>query len=380
MRVSIWTILVCFAVAAFGPMAAAQELTLDSIAKLAERGNRVQALRQLDSFLEARPSHFEALLLKGNLLAEIGQTASAEAIYGSLIEAYPRRPEAFNNLAVLQAREGRFEEAADNLLGALETHPSYRVAYENLGKVYGQFASQAYSKALGVQSSEASGSLDLTLLSNPLPIPEASPSLTAEPPSASLASQRPQVELPQASASQTSTAPPVQHPPMEATESQSRTEPPRALPSPPTQAQASQTTAPETLTAPSPDAQSLPSQHPTVPPPAEAGVASAVRSWARAWSEQRVDDYLSFYSPSFRPQGGLARTEWASQRRSRLQSPTFIRVVLRNLLTPVIEGDRAIVTFIQSYSSDNYADVVEKRLVLRREAGEWRIVEEVTEP
>lgn len=335
MRVSIWMILIGMAAAVLPQPLAAQEPSLAAIHDMAERGSRAQALRQLDAFLETRPNHFEAQLLKGNLLVAVGRPAPAEQIFTSLVERYPDRPEPYNNLAVLQAQTGRYEEAAESLLGALGTHPSYRVAYQNLGKIYGQFASQAYSKALGVQASPGSQGVRLTLLSNPIqeaPDPASAPP-ASPPPAAS----------PQASA-ETSILPPA--------EVAEAAEPARA--------------------------QARPAEPEALSPEDE--VASTVRAWARAWSEQRVEDYLAFYSSGFRPSSGVARARWAAHRRARLRAPRFIRVVLRSLQISSAGPDRVEAVFLQSYTSDRFSDTVRKRLLLARESGRWRIAEEVSAP
>ncbi len=108
-------------------------------------------------------------------------------------------------------------------------------------------------------------------------------------------------------------------------------------------------------------------------------VVGTVLAWARAWSEQRVDDYLAFYSDAFRPPGGEGLESWAALRRERLAAPSSIQVTLDQIV-PVVRGDRAGVTFVQSYTSDTFSDSVSKTLVLERAAsGDWQIVEERVE-
>ncbi len=104
-------------------------------------------------------------------------------------------------------------------------------------------------------------------------------------------------------------------------------------------------------------------------------VVATVRAWAKAWSEQRVDNYLSFYSFDFVPPDGASREVWAAQRRARLEAPRSIEVTL-DQISPMVVGDRATVSFVQSYDADSFDDVVEKTLVLERTDGLWRIVEE----
>ncbi len=115
-------------------------------------------------------------------------------------------------------------------------------------------------------------------------------------------------------------------------------------------------------------------------PPAETpdpgGPAERVAAWVRAWSEQRVDDYLGFYARSFRPAWGLARGEWEARRRTRLEAPQFIDLEITGLEVETRGPGRVRVCFSQTYRSDSYRDRVQKTLILVLEEREWRIVEE----
>ncbi len=111
-------------------------------------------------------------------------------------------------------------------------------------------------------------------------------------------------------------------------------------------------------------------------PGTDAAVRAAVMEWAEAWSDQRIDDYLSFYASSFRPPGGMSHGDWESLRRQRISSPASITISLEQLEVVTVADRVAVATFIQSYRSDVYSDRVSKLLDLVREGGEWRILEE----
>ncbi len=113
--------------------------------------------------------------------------------------------------------------------------------------------------------------------------------------------------------------------------------------------------------------------------PAEAALA-AVRAWAAAWSEQRLDDYLAAYSIAFQPPAGLSRLEWEAQRRRRLTAPAHIQIELSELEAAVRDPRTVAVGFRQEYRSDRFRDTVRKRLTMAFEQGRWKIrKEEVTE-
>ncbi len=109
---------------------------------------------------------------------------------------------------------------------------------------------------------------------------------------------------------------------------------------------------------------------------ADVAVEALIRDWAVAWSEQRIEDYLSFYGGSFRPPRNMSRPRWESWREERLSAPAFIRVTLDSVEVRIEGVNRALVEFRQAYTSEAYNDVVTKRLELSRERGRWKITAE----
>jgi len=101
-----------------------------------------------------------------------------------------------------------------------------------------------------------------------------------------------------------------------------------------------------------------------------------VEQWARSWSDQRVDDYLAFYSAAFQPDAGMSREEWEAMRRARILRHSGIRVQILLAEETKLGADESQVEFTQSYHSENYDDRVKKTLRLVREEGVWKIAEE----
>ena len=109
-------------------------------------------------------------------------------------------------------------------------------------------------------------------------------------------------------------------------------------------------------------------------------LADLVAAWAKAWSEQRVEDYLSFYAAEFLPADGMTRADWEASRRERVSRPEFVRIEVAILDTQAEGEDRASVTFLQAYESDTYSDQVTKTLnLVKRESG-WKILGEIVAP
>ena len=105
-------------------------------------------------------------------------------------------------------------------------------------------------------------------------------------------------------------------------------------------------------------------------------VVEALRGWAAAWSEQRADDYLACYSAEFVPPDGLGRAAWEESRRARIARPRWIRVALTLVEVESAGPEAAEVSFVQSYRSERYKDLVRKRVRLVLEEGAWKIAAE----
>jgi tetratricopeptide (TPR) repeat protein len=126
------------------PVAAA---TLPEIRALAAEQQYSEALKQLEAFLEDNPDDVEARLFRGVILTRQGSTDEAIATFDELSKHKPELPEPLNNLAVLYAAQGRYDDSRKVLLRAIELEPRYDTAHENLGNVYAKLANIAYERA-----------------------------------------------------------------------------------------------------------------------------------------------------------------------------------------------------------------------------------------
>jgi Flp pilus assembly protein TadD len=132
--------------------------------KLFRAGQHQQALDRVNRFLSGNPRDAKARFLKGVILTEQGKTRDAIEIFTKLTQDRPELPEPYNNLAVIYASQGQYEKARVALEQSIRTHPSYATAYENLGDVYAKLASQAYDKALQIDSSNTAAKNKLALV------------------------------------------------------------------------------------------------------------------------------------------------------------------------------------------------------------------------
>lgn len=318
---------------------------LQDINKLMKQKQYPQALEQIDNYLAPRPKDAQGRFLKGVVLTEMDKPAEAIAIFTRLTEDYPELPEPWNNLAVIYAQQKQYDKARQALEMAIRTHPSYATAHENLGDIYARLASQAYDKALQIDSSNASAQHKLALIrelisvSGPAEKSKPAAPRAAEPPKPAPAP----TPVPAAStpvAAETSVAPP-------AATAQSATE-----------------------------AQSVsPIQTASAAVAASAEVGKAINAWRSAWSRKDVKAYLAAYASDFQTPGGIPRSAWETERRRRIAKPGAISVSLENLRIE-IKGDTAIARFRQDYQSGSLKTRSNKVLHLLKQNGQWLIEQE----
>lgn len=170
-------------IAAWAAPSAAEDLA--AIQKLIRKGETTQAIEQLDAHLRTAPDDPQARFLKGVALADAGRSDDAIAVFTKLTEDHPELPESYNNLAVLYAQRGLYERARQALEMAIQAHPSYAIAYENLGDLHVKLASLAYDKAaqLDARSKSAPRKLALAreLLAPPAKAPAKAPAAAEAP-------------------------------------------------------------------------------------------------------------------------------------------------------------------------------------------------------
>jgi colicin import membrane protein len=117
------------------------------IERLFRSGETALALQQIDLAIAAKPRDASLWFQKGLMLLESQRTAEAIAVYERLTQEYPELAEAYNNLAVLQAGDGRLDAARELLETALRNDPGYRTARENLGDIHLRLALRSFEQA-----------------------------------------------------------------------------------------------------------------------------------------------------------------------------------------------------------------------------------------
>ena len=296
------------------------------VGNLMRAGQQAQALAKAEQFLAAKPKDPQMRFIKGVIQAETGKSADAIVTFTKLTEEFPELPEPYNNLAVIYAAQSQFDKARSALEMAIRTNPSYSTAHENLGDVYARLASQAYSKALQLDSSNTAVQPKLSLIKDIF-----APGAKGVKPSATgKVTPAPTVA---AAAPAAATAKPAA--PAAATE------------------------------APSKAAAGADSS----------AVENAIKAWASAWSSKNMDGYLAAYGPGFDNGGKKSRKEWEEDRRARIMGKSNISVQVSDLRVQT-SGDKATAVFRQHYKADKMVVSSKKTLDLVQSGGRWLIVHE----
>lgn len=360
---------------------------LPDVQRLMKGGQWSQALEKVDAHLASQPKEAQGRFLKGVILTEMGRPAEAIVIFNRLAEDYPELPEPYNNLAVLYAQQKQYDKARTALEMAIRTHPSYSIAHENLGDVYAKLASQAYDKALQLDSSNQATQSKLSMIRELIG-------------TSSRVSVKPGAAVPAADdAGKKAAVQPTRAPPVVAGPAPPQTAPAAPAGKPPEAPPAktvdkvagnsvgkpmAATPAEKAPPAPSPRVATAPGPPESPPPPAEqaseqaseqAGVRAALQAWAKAWSDKNMKVYLAHYADDFRTPRGMSRKAWDAQRRKRIDKPGRIQVDLEEI-TISFADNKATVSFKQHYTSDKLESTVRKTLVFVKKRGKWLIEQE----
>jgi tetratricopeptide (TPR) repeat protein len=336
----------------FGVCANARADAIQDVNRLMKQGQNSQALEQIDKYLAGKPKDAQGRFLRGLILTELNRSTEAIIAFQKLTEDYPDLPEPYNNLAVIYAQQKQYEKAKQALEMAIRTHPAYATAHENLGDIYARMASQAYDKALQIDSSNTSAQTKLSMIRDLVgsrSAPQAKATVAVIEPKPVVIEPKPVVvALPEPKPAEPA---PAEVKPVEpkSFETKPAEQKPEAKP-----AQATATTNGNTV----------------------ADVTKAVQSWAAAWSKKDVRGYLSHYAKDFKTPAGESRAKWEADRAQRIDKPGAISVGVDNVHVTPEGADRATARFRQNYRSATLKTSSNKALVLVHQDGHWLIQQE----
>ena len=316
--------------------------------KLYKSGQLNDALKKAETILSQNPKDAQMRFLKGIIYAEQNKSAEAITIFTKLTDDYPTLPEPYNNLAVLYASSGQYLKASAALEMAIRTNPTYGTAHENLGDVYAKLASQAYDKALQLDSTNPTAKLKLSLVKNLI-------------------------------GNTTGGINPKLNPKVNTVSTTANTPTHTATLSAPTVNQAAAAITPSKATpvdtAALPKAVTKTTIKPVSSDSDNEQLMNTVNSWAKAWSDQDMQKYLSSYAKDFETGKNQSRSAWEEERRQRIEGKNKINVRIENAKVTV-DGNSATVKFKQHYTSDRLSSSSAKTLSFTKQNGKWLIKQE----
>ncbi|MBN8540387.1 MAG: L,D-transpeptidase family protein [Deltaproteobacteria bacterium] len=106
----------------------------------------------------------------------------------------------------------------------------------------------------------------------------------------------------------------------------------------------------------------------------QAKLTTWLNLWTTAWAGKSIDQYMAFYDQDFKSLG-LNKPGWRQYKERLNKQYRKISVQISQPLAIEHRG-RAIVRFVQNYTSDQLSDLGEKTLHLIKRGDEWRIINE----
>ena len=306
---------------------------MQDASRLFKQSQYAEAMERVNVYLASSPKDAQARFLKGLIFTEQGKTSDAITVFAALTHDYPELPEPHNNLAVLYAGQGQYDKAKNALEMAIRTNPSYATAQENLGDIYAKMASQAYDRALQLDSNNAGTQTKLAMIKDLF----------------NGKSKNDQAVI------SSEIAPPK----VIATTASINKSPPVI---PMATLLAAKAAAPAIVGKSSENSSKE--------------VLKMLNSWAAAWSSKNATQYFAFYAKDFKTPDGESRDHWSVSRAERLSKPKFIQVGVNNAKVSFTDDTHATVTFRQSYRSSHLKANSKKTLLLVYVEGAWLIQEE----
>ncbi len=126
---------------------------LADVRQLVAAGDLPKALERARGAPEPRTAALR--FQEGVILMDLRQDGDALAVFRRLTEDYPELPDPYNNIALIDARAGRLEEARVALETALRNDPSHVLARANLGEIHLRLAAAAFERAASAAPADA---------------------------------------------------------------------------------------------------------------------------------------------------------------------------------------------------------------------------------
>lgn len=305
---------------------------LDIVKQLLRERQYSEALTHAQALYQTTPQEPNVRFAYALSLIHNDSHGKAMEVLKGLTAEYPKLPEPYNNLAVIYAQNGLYEEAQKNIDLALKVSPGYKLALEN---------QQILNDLRAATKKETSSTLR-----EPEAVVRKDELVVKKEEQANVMPEAPSIVQGKALAS---------------------TVQPAAAP----------VVVEKKSTAKSVDPDEVPAE---ISGPVKKEINQLIQQWITAWSSKNVEGYLSMYSADFKPPKDKTREQWEKQRRARIMNKENIRIDVLDVVVEVGSPVAAVATFQQNYKSTVLHEVSNKMLVFIRdnENSPWKIVDERT--
>jgi len=103
-------------------------------------------------------------------------------------------------------------------------------------------------------------------------------------------------------------------------------------------------------------------------------IKKLVFEWAEAWSKKEFETYINFYSKNFKNNRAKSFDDWSRYRKPRVKRRGKIKLSITKIKVDILTDGMAEVSFNQRYQSGSTRLFTRKKMRLKKEEQNWKIV------
>ena len=103
-------------------------------------------------------------------------------------------------------------------------------------------------------------------------------------------------------------------------------------------------------------------------------IRKLVFEWAGAWSNKEFETYINFYSKNFKNKRAKSFDDWSKYRKPRVKRRGTIKLSITKIKVDILADGIAEVSFNQRYQSGSTRLFTRKKMRLKKEEQNWKIV------
>ena len=103
-------------------------------------------------------------------------------------------------------------------------------------------------------------------------------------------------------------------------------------------------------------------------------IKKLVFEWAEAWSNKEFETYINFYSKNFKNKRAKSFDDWRKYRKPRVKRRGTIKLSITKIKVDILADGIAEVSFNQRYQSGSTRLFTRKKMRLKKEEQNWKIV------